>query len=89
MKLEEELKKYKVTDDKKLMILVEEIESGLNSDDGTPGLGDYLWDTIILPKYKEAKERYIYVLQTNAAINIAAVLKEKRLNCNGRNIKRR
>lgn len=47
----------KKTKNKKLRLLCKEMKQYL-ADDGTPGLGQYLWDNYIVPNIKPARQEY-------------------------------
>lgn len=77
-KFEDNMAKWKKENDAVLNGYIEEIENNLNQDDGTYGLGDYLWENYIRPAYKKAEDRYQQILNARAAVNIAIALSAAR-----------
>lgn len=68
----------KKTGDMKLKNLARNALFALESDDGTPGLGFYLWKHEVLPNLREARVRAKYIKQTMNAINVAIILGNRR-----------
>lgn len=65
------------------MQLVEYAENAfyaLQSDDGTPGLGDYLWEREIIPNLKKARKIASYINQTRNVVNTTRILAKRHKN---------
>lgn len=82
-KLEKELNDLirlgKKTGDMKLKNCARKALFGLMSDDGTPGLGYYLWKEEIRPNLNVARERARYLLQTKRVVHFASILSKRHL----------
>lgn len=65
-----------------LLMHCNEALNNLTQDDGTPGLGQYLWDNYVLPNLKKAREEYSYeyrnMQSARAACIIANALSQRR-----------
>lgn len=60
---EKNVKMLKACDDEVIKEYIKEMEEYLDNDDGTPGLGDFLWEKYAEPLYKKALERYAMIRQ--------------------------
>lgn len=81
-KLEKEIisliKLGKRTGDMKLRNHAQKALRGLNGDDGTYGLGEYLWVNEVQPNLAIARKRAEYHHQTKSVINTARILAKRR-----------
>lgn len=82
-KLEKELNDLirlgKKTGNMKLKNYARKALFGLMSDDGTQGLGDYLWKEEIRPNLIVAREIARYVQQNKSVVNFASILSKRHL----------
>ena len=68
------IKLGKQTGDMKLRNSAQAALFGLMADDGTPGLGLYLWENEVLPNLEKAQKRADYIHQTQCVVNTAKIL---------------
>lgn len=61
----------RIKEDTTLQVSAEEALASLYADDGTPGLGSFLWKEYVIPNLHIARSRAHYHMQTNRVINFA------------------
>lgn len=66
----------KRTGDMKLRNHAREALFALMSDDGTPGLGNFLWKEYIRPNLKKARAKALYYKRTNNVVCFSNIMSE-------------
>lgn len=61
----------RIKEDTTLQVSADEALVALNNDDGTPGLGSFLWEEYVIPNLHIARSRAQYHMQTDRVINFA------------------
>lgn len=68
----------RIKEDTTLQVSADEALVALNNDDGTPGLGPFLWEEYVIPNLRIARSRAQYHMQTDRVVNFINIMTLRR-----------